>query len=234
MPDLGPKMYNAYGSPFYLSNGTTNLHLDVSDAANVIVYVGVPKDVDNLDEYTKKTYEAILEADCDSISRDRVLKNGDIPGAIWHIFEAADSNKIREFLMKVAEEQGKMIQSQHDPIHDQNWYLDGKLRRRLYVEHGVKGYAIVQCLGDAIFVPAGTPHQVRNIYSCIKVAEDFVSPENISHCLHLSNEFRNLTKTHTNNEDKLQIKSIIYHSVKEVVLLLEQEIDKVKKYCSIK
>lgn len=74
-PDLGPKMYNAYGkrSAFnilatsyeeytdsYLTSslcrvppglistedrrvGTTNLHLDVSDAVNVMVYVGIPE-----------------------------------------------------------------------------------------------------------------------------------------------------------------------------------------------
>lgn len=72
-PDLGPKMYNAYGERdwlflktkghviFHLSwvlqhlsapsgltssedrkVGTTNLHLDVSDAVNVMVYVGIP------------------------------------------------------------------------------------------------------------------------------------------------------------------------------------------------
>lgn len=34
-PDLGPKGYFAYGSPFYLKEGTTNLHLDISDACNV-------------------------------------------------------------------------------------------------------------------------------------------------------------------------------------------------------
>lgn len=43
-PDLGPKMYNAYGSANLCSKGTTNLHLDVSDAANVMVYVGLPKE----------------------------------------------------------------------------------------------------------------------------------------------------------------------------------------------
>lgn len=72
-PDLGPKMYNAYGEgdrlffttkgvTFHLSwvfqrlsassgltssedrkVGTTNLHLDVSDAVNVMVYVGIPR-----------------------------------------------------------------------------------------------------------------------------------------------------------------------------------------------
>jgi hypothetical protein len=46
-PDLGPKMYNAYGSALYPTKGTTNLHLDISDAVNVMVYVGIPKDGDN-------------------------------------------------------------------------------------------------------------------------------------------------------------------------------------------
>lgn len=46
-PDLGPKMYIAYGSGLHLDKGTTNLHLDMSDAVNVMVYVGVVKDEDN-------------------------------------------------------------------------------------------------------------------------------------------------------------------------------------------
>jgi [histone H3]-dimethyl-L-lysine9 demethylase len=80
--------------------------------------------------------------------------------------------------------------------------------------------AIVQCLGDCIILPAGTPHQVRNIYSCIKIAEDFVSPQTVSHCLHLCEEFRKLTKTHTNNEEKLNIKNIAYHCIKESIAAL--------------
>lgn len=51
-PDLGPKMYTAYGSALYPKKGTTNLHLDISDAVNVMVYVGIPKDGDN-DEHVK-------------------------------------------------------------------------------------------------------------------------------------------------------------------------------------
>ena len=43
-PDLGPKMYNAYGSSHYPKEATTNLHLDISDAVNVMVYVGIPGD----------------------------------------------------------------------------------------------------------------------------------------------------------------------------------------------
>ena len=48
--------------------------------------------------------------------------------------------------------------------------------------------------------------QVRNIHNCIKVAEDFVSPENLEWCFYQTEEFRHLTDSHTNHEDKLQIK----------------------------
>ena len=74
-----------------------------------------------------------------------------------------------------------------------------------------------------MFIPAGACHQVRNLHNCIKVAEDFVSPENISRCLHLTQEFRQLTEWHTNHEDKLQIKSILYHAGKTLLNLRDNE-----------
>lgn len=64
---------------------------------------------------------------------------------------------------QVGEEQGQENPPDHDPIHDQSWYLDQALRRRLYEEYGVQGWAIVQFLGDAVFIPAGAPHQVRHV-----------------------------------------------------------------------
>lgn len=48
-PDLGPKMYNAYGSALFPTKGTTNLHLDISDAVNFMVYVGIPQDENSED-----------------------------------------------------------------------------------------------------------------------------------------------------------------------------------------
>eukprot|EP00798_Chlamydomonas_sp_ICE-L_P014715 gene14715-20755_t len=35
---------------------------------------------------------------------------------------------------------------------------------------------------EAVFIPGGCPHQVRNLRSCIKVAVDFVSPECLEAC----------------------------------------------------
>uniref|UniRef100_A0A182VZW8 [histone H3]-dimethyl-L-lysine(9) demethylase n=1 Tax=Anopheles minimus TaxID=112268 RepID=A0A182VZW8_9DIPT len=215
-PDLGPKMYSAYGSALHPTKGTTNLHLDISDAVNVMVYVGIPKDVPRRG-YNEKIVELIDSEDCDYLTRQRIRQRKELPGALWHIYHAQDADKIRALLNKIELERGGTIKPNHDPIHDQKWYLDRNMRKRLQQEYHVEGYTIVQCAGDAIFIPAGAPHQVRNLHNCIKVAEDFVSPENISHCLKLTNEFRHLSRTHSNHEDKLQIKNIIYHTVKDAV-----------------
>ncbi|XP_072112755.1 lysine-specific demethylase 3A-like isoform X2 [Mobula birostris] len=218
-PDLGPKMYNAYGllSAEDRKVGTTNLHLDVSDAANVMVYVGIPSGQPNHEEEILKTME---EGDVDELTIKRFTESSERPGALWHIYSAKDAEKIRDLLKKVGEEQGQENPLDHDPIHDQSWYLDRTLRKRLYQEYGVQGWAIVQYLGDVVFIPAGAPHQVHNLYSCIKVAEDFVSTEHVKHCFRLTQEFRHLSNTHTNHEDKLQVKNIIYHAVKDAVAML--------------
>lgn len=62
--------------------------------------------------------------------------------------------------------------------------------------------------------------QVQNLHNCIKVAEDFVSPENVHHSFKMTQEFRNLTDNHTNHEDKLQIKNIVFHAVKDSISVL--------------
>ncbi|XP_048748291.1 probable JmjC domain-containing histone demethylation protein 2C isoform X3 [Ostrea edulis] len=220
-PDLGPKMYNAYGSAKYPSEGTTNLHLDVSDAVNCMVYVGIPPDgPGGKQAHINMAIKAIDDAGCDTMTKKRVRETNEVPGALWHIYDAMDADKIRDFLNKVGKERGEEIEPHHDPIHDQSWYLDVDLQNRLYKEYGVLGYTIVQCMGDAVFIPAGAPHQVKNLHSCIKVAEDFVSPEHLNHCFSLTQEFRLLSDTHTNHEDKLQVKNIMYHAVKDALAVL--------------
>ncbi len=42
----------------------------------------------------------------------------------------------------------------------------------------------------------------------------------MSHCFHLTQEFRDLSDTHSNHEDKLQIKNIMYHAVKDSLSVL--------------
>ena len=65
--------------------------------------------------------------------------------------------------------------------------------------------------------------QVRNVHNCIKIAEDFVSPENLEWTFMITEEFRHLSEHHSNHEDKLQIKNIIFHAVKDCITVLEAE-----------
>ena len=53
-----------------------------------------------------------------------------------------------------------------------------------------------------------SPSQVRNLHSCIKAAEDFVSPELMNYCFRMTQEFRHLSDTHSNHEDKLQVRNL--------------------------
>ncbi|XP_059803336.1 probable JmjC domain-containing histone demethylation protein 2C isoform X3 [Hypanus sabinus] len=199
-PDLGPKLCGVYGRATVDEHGTTNLHLDVADVVNVLVYTGVPEENGNNHgaAILKQTEEEI-----DENTKSRLKNIDEIPGALWHIFSSKDTNKIREFLQKVNEELGQES-SEHDPLHDQVCYLDKKLRQRLYKECGIQCRSILQFLGDTLLIPAGTLRQMQSIYSCIQVSEDFVSPEHIQHAFHLTHELRHQSRDEINYEDKLQ------------------------------
>jgi len=51
----------------------------------------------------------------------------------------------------------------YDPLRARAAYLGASLRDRLHAEYDVVASTIVQSAGDAVFVPAGAPHQVNNI-----------------------------------------------------------------------
>lgn len=48
-------------------------------------------------------------------------------------------------------------------------------------------------------------HLLLYLQSCTNVALDFVSPENVSECIHLTEELRSLPKNHSAKEDKLEV-----------------------------
>ncbi len=159
-PDLGPKMYIAYGNALYPETGTTNLHIDMSDACNLMVYVGIPQDGAKQD-HIREGLKSVEESDCDPIFKAHVRDVNPVIGAIWHIYHPRDADKIRDMLNKVSLERGEKLEPNTDPIHDQRIYLDNKLRKRLYEEYGVVGFALPQREGDVVFIPAGAPHQVN-------------------------------------------------------------------------
>ncbi|KAI0637942.1 Clavaminate synthase-like protein [Trametes polyzona] len=128
------------------------------------------------------------------------------PGcAAWDIFRAEDTSKLRKFLRKKFKGQ-----YQHDPIHSQQFYLDSSLRQELYKDYNVFSHRIYQRPGEAVFIPAGCAHQVCNLADCIKVACDFVSPENIERCENLTREFREQNQSMAWKEDVLQLRTMMW------------------------
>lgn len=142
-------------------------------------------------------------------------------GALWDIFRREDVPKLTEYLTKHQKEfrgiNNTPVSSVVHPLHDQTFYFDEKHKKQLKEEFGVEPWTFEQYLGEAVFIPAGCPHQVRNRQSCIKVALDFVSPDNVQECIRLTEEFRLLPKTHRSKEDKLEVKKMGLYAASLVI-----------------
>ncbi|XP_062862886.1 probable JmjC domain-containing histone demethylation protein 2C [Trichomycterus rosablanca] len=230
-PDLGPRLCCAHGVTSCPEQdfGTSNLHVEISDTMSILVYVGIAKGSGAL---SKAGVLKLLEREAlDESAKKRLKDFGETPGALWHIYLSKDLHKIQEFLRMVSAElcEGPEVDSEAesdtetDPLRENSWYLSPKMRQRLLEEYGVECRTLLQFFGDAVIIPAGALHQVMNLHSCVQVNVDFVSPEHAHNSYYLTQDLRTL-KDQVNYEDKLQVKNIFYHSVKDAVAALSQHL----------
>ncbi|KZW00096.1 hypothetical protein EXIGLDRAFT_176255 [Exidia glandulosa HHB12029] len=131
-------------------------------------------------------------------------------GAVWTIFAAEDSETLSTFLRTHVE--GSQTDSTIDPIDGQQHYLTSSMLTTLREKTGLTWWEIVQRTNEAVFIPAGCPHQVLNRSHCVKIAIDFVSPQNIARCHHLTARFRAQNVGEKWKEDVLQLKTMAWHA----------------------
>ncbi|MCL7032511.1 hypothetical protein MKW94_020293 [Papaver nudicaule] len=250
-PDMGPKTYIAYGIAEELGRGdsVTKLHCDMSDAVNILTHtseVVLTEEQRSIVQMQKKKHRAqdARERPCPldqenqhcniAAETNGPLDDDDITdptfgeesgSALWDIFRREDVPKLQTYLRNHYKEfrhtYCSPVEKVVHPIHDQTFYLTIAHKRRLKEEFGIEPWTFEQKRGEAVFIPAGCPHQVRNLKSCTKVALDFVSPENVGECFRLTEEFRKLPKNHRAREDKLEIKKITLHAINQAVKDLE-------------
>ncbi|CAN1150237.1 Lysine-specific demethylase JMJ25 [Linum perenne] len=202
--NMGPKAHIAYGFPHELGRGDSTILLfqvnvlahtqEINYSSTMLSTIETLKEQhfeqDKKELFgTEKLIDGVDDEDRD-INEVDSNQIGDEGGALWF------------WMVQVV-----------DPIHDQTFYLTEKHKRKLKKEYGIEPWTFVQKLGDAVFIPAGCPYQVRNLKSCINVASNFVSPESIGACIRLTDEFRLLPLNHPAKEDKLQVKKMCLHAV---------------------
>jgi len=244
-PELGPKLYSAYGmirASHFDSSGkcvkvptaSTLAHIDSSDACNCLFYV---HDTGESDDRLRAFCEYFL---VDSRQIDQIIQNRKTthkPGAIWHIFDPKKTDLIRKIIKEERqsrrEKDGVKAEAiskeedddgSSDPIHDQMKFIDRDLLLLLR-KRGIKFAAFVQCQYDAVFIPSGAVHTVININSCIKAALDFVAPERLAATMKVTYEYSQLSMAHDNHIDKIQLKSTVFHTAKEIIQSIKKNDD---------
>ncbi|KAK6137579.1 hypothetical protein DH2020_028683 [Rehmannia glutinosa] len=202
-PDLGPKTYIAYGFNEELGRGdsVTKLHYDLADVVNVLTHVQAvslsPEDCATIQKLKQKhasqdqrevfgddqTQICVGKEDASASNIYGFSLVDAKSGAIWDIFRRQDVPKLEEYLKRHFKEFRHIYGNLLPEVYYVHAFFGMRfvsyVLRSLRKEAGIEPWTVVQKLGDAVFIPAGCPHQVRNLKSCIKVAVEFVSPENV-------------------------------------------------------
>ncbi|KAF6142673.1 hypothetical protein GIB67_015159 [Kingdonia uniflora] len=119
---------------------------------------------------------------CDAVMLDKAHA-----GAVWDVFRRQDVPKLVEYLTmnwkgfrmpsSLQNDSVKLCFLHMHPLYDKNVFLNSEHKRKLKDEFRIEPWTFEQHLGDAVFIPAGCPFQVRNLQVLgFEVSEEDIFP----------------------------------------------------------
>eukprot|EP00803_Ostreobium_quekettii_P002722 evm.model.scf_3087.1 EVM.evm.TU.scf_3087.1 scf_3087:7704-10907(+) len=223
-PDLGPRTHIALGRTREHEgegDAVTKLHYNACDGVNVLC-----------DAQYQGGEEAHIRVRCGEEAPEK--NTYDYAAAVWDVVRREDVPKVEAYLRAHASEfvhHGQPVSNldMRSPFHDQMFVLTERHRQALRAEQGVETWHFEQHRNEAIYVPAGCPHQVRNLRSCIKVSVNFLAPESMGEVNRLAQEMRQLGKSDSGEHldgrhgtDQLQGAAMMAHAAMEALQVVRE------------
>ncbi|KAK3028511.1 hypothetical protein RJ639_038579, partial [Escallonia herrerae] len=159
-----------------------------------------------------------MTANCEDLK----TANGDTferscPGALWDVFRRQDVPKLIDYLRihwKEFEKPDTMVPC---PLYDGVIYLNQHHKRKLKEEFRVEPWSFQQHLGEAVFIPAGCPFQVRNLQSTVQLSLDFLSPESLGEAARSAEEIRCLPNDHDAKLQMLEVGKVSLYAASSAI-----------------
>ncbi|XP_020586989.1 lysine-specific demethylase JMJ25 [Phalaenopsis equestris] len=241
-----PKILITYGTSKELGRGdpVTKLQINMSDMACLLMHTAEPdaegfqkpmgKRHDkasmnsdgcmDLDEFTGEAdHQSYSDTGATFLEKRRPesvfltgnpAKNYDKPGTVWDIFRRQDVPKLNEFFELHSD---KFANSVSLPVYEQALYLNNEAKRKLKDEFNIEPWTFQQYVGEAVFIPAGCPFQVRNLQSSVQLAFDFLSPESLSESVRMAQEIRCLPPDHEAKLKMLEVEKMSLYAASSAV-----------------
>lgn len=142
-------------------------------------------------------------------------------GALWDVFRRQDVPMLIEYLRFHWKKHGDSDHVTDDsvpsPLYDGIVYLNEHHKRKLKELFGIEPWSFEQHLGEAIFIPAGCPFQVRNLQSTVQLGLDFLSPESLGEAVRMAEEIRGLPNTHDAKLQMLEVGKISLYAASSAI-----------------
>ncbi|KAH0698221.1 hypothetical protein KY290_014596 [Solanum tuberosum] len=142
-------------------------------------------------------------------------------GALWDVFRRQDVPMLIEYLRFHWKKHGDSDHVTDDsvpsPLYDGIVYLNEHHKGKLKELFGIEPWSFEQHLGEAIFIPAGCPFQVRNLQSTVQLGLDFLSPESLGEAVRMAEEIRGLPNTHDAKLQMLEVGKISLYAASSAI-----------------